>query len=79
MQYFPHEVIKKATWFINHPRYIKFQLQVSHLLRKALGMREAVASNDLHDKPRITVVVSSMLDDVADNIIGRQVYIADSI
>ena len=82
IQYLPHEMIKKATWFIYHPKVIKFRLQVIHLFEKSFGKKEAVKPKDGEEGRRGTVergvkrftgVVNTMLDDVADDIIGRQV------
>jgi hypothetical protein len=68
--------------FIYHPRVIKFRLQVLHLFKKTCGMREAVdvgeegtSKRKGGDDARYTLVVNSMLDDIADGIVGRQVNV----
>jgi hypothetical protein len=75
IQYLPHEIIKKVTWFIYHPRVIKFRLQVIHIFKKSFGMKEAVADDIIKEGGirRFTIAANTMLDDVADDIIGRQV------
>ncbi len=57
------------------------QLQAVSILKRTFGMREAVtvidtsadAVDKIETRRRLSVIISTMLDDVADGIIGRQV------
>ncbi len=77
-KYLPHEIIKKITWFIYHPKVIKFRLQVIHVFKNTFGMKESVDVKENGEGARgggkrFTVAVNTMLDDVANDIIGKQV------
>ncbi len=79
----PHEIIKKIFWFIHSPKFLKLRIQLALLIRSTFGVRNAViatsdASNEDHasssNRRRATVMVSLMLDDIGDSIIGGQVF-----
>jgi hypothetical protein len=75
LKYLPQEIIKKICYFIYHPKVIKFRLQVIHIFRKSFGLRASVAVEEHVEvrRGRYTVIVSTMLDDVANEIVGKQV------
>ena len=77
LKYLPQEIIKKIFYFIYHPKVIKFRLQFIHLFRKSFGLRASVAVEEHVEvgRRRYSVIVSTMLDDVANEIVGKQVRV----
>ena len=73
-QYLPHEIIKKIGWVVYHPKFVKLRLQIVAIVKVLVGKKEAVQVVENGRNRRFTESVNNMMDDIADDGVGRQVH-----